>query len=130
MIVSKVDALVIAPVDSKALVPVIKKAADAGIIVVNIDNRLDQDVLKSKDLNVPFVGPDNKKGAARVGEYLAKRLKKGDEVAVVEGVTTTTNSQARSAGFKEAMDVAGMRSSLCSRANGKSTRATRWLRRF
>ena len=32
MIVSKVDALVIAPADSKALVPVIKKAVDAGII--------------------------------------------------------------------------------------------------
>jgi ribose transport system substrate-binding protein len=109
MIVSKVDALVIAPADSKALVPVIKKAADAGIIVVNIDNRLDPDVLKSKDLNVPFVGPDNKKGARKVGDYLAKRLTKGDEVAIVEGVTTTTNSQMRSAGFKEAMDAAGMK---------------------
>ncbi|MDR5765188.1 MULTISPECIES: sugar ABC transporter substrate-binding protein [unclassified Caballeronia] len=109
MIVSKVDALVIAPADSKALVPVIKKAADAGIIVVNIDNRLDPDVLKSKDLNVPFVGPDNKKGARKVGDYLAPKLKKGDEVAIIEGVTTTTNSQARSAGFKEAMDAAGMK---------------------
>lgn len=109
MIVSKVDALVIAPADSKALVPVIKKAADAGNIVVNIDNRLDPDVLKSKDLNVPFVGPDNKKGARKVGDYLAKRLTKGDEVAIIEGVTTTTNSQMRSAGFKDAMDAAGMK---------------------
>src|ERR1700761_8468669 len=79
MIVSKVDALVIAPADSKALVPVIKKAADAGIIVVNIDNKLDPDVLKSKDLNVPFVGPDNKKGARKVGDYLAPKLKKSEE---------------------------------------------------
>lgn len=44
MIVSKVDAIVLAPADSKALVPVVKKAVDAGIIVVNIDNRLDPDV--------------------------------------------------------------------------------------
>ncbi|MDR5854530.1 sugar ABC transporter substrate-binding protein [Caballeronia sp. LZ062] len=109
MIVSKVDALVIAPADSKALVPVIKKAADAGIIVVNIDNRLDQDVLKSKDLNVPFVGPDNRKGARQVGDYLAKRLKKGDEVGIIEGVSTTTNAQQRTAGFKDAMDAAGMK---------------------
>ena len=64
MIVSKVDAIVLAPADSKALVPVVKKAVDAGIIVVNIDNRLDPDVLKSKDLNVPFVGPDNAEGRA------------------------------------------------------------------
>src|SRR5260370_34055773 len=105
MIVSKVDALVIAPADSKALVPVIKKAVDAGIIVVNIDNRLDPDVLKSKDLNVPFVGPDNAKGAREAGAYLAKKLKSGDEVGIIEGVSTTTNAQQRTAGFKEAMQA-------------------------
>ena len=109
MIVSKVDALVIAPADSKALVPVIKKAVDAGIIVVNIDNQLDADVLKSKDLNVPFVGPDNAKGARLVGDYLAKRLKAGDEVGIIEGVSTTTNAQQRTAGFKEAMQAGGMK---------------------
>ena len=109
MIVSKVDALVIAPADSKALVPVIKKAVDAGIIVVNIDNRLDPDVLKSKDLNVPFVGPDNRKGARKVGDYLSSRLKRGDEVGIIEGVTTTTNAQQRTAGFREAMEGGGMK---------------------
>jgi ribose transport system substrate-binding protein len=107
MIVSKVDAIVLAPADSKALVPVVKKAVDAGIIVVNIDNRLDQDVLKSKDLNVPFVGPDNRKGARLVGDYLAKRLKSGDEVGILEGVSTTTNAQQRTAGFKDAMQTVG-----------------------
>jgi ribose transport system substrate-binding protein len=109
MIVSKVDALVIAPADSKALVPVIKKAVDAGIIVVNIDNRLDPGVLKSKDLNVPFVGPDNAKGARLVGDYLAKKLKAGDEVGIIEGVSTTTNAQQRTAGFKQAMQTGGMK---------------------
>jgi ribose transport system substrate-binding protein len=107
MIVSKVDAIVLAPADSKALVPVVKKAVDAGIIVVNIDNKLDADVLKSKDLNVPFVGPDNRKGARLVGDYLAKRLKSGDQVGIVEGVSTTTNAQQRTAGFKDAIDAVG-----------------------
>jgi ribose transport system substrate-binding protein len=109
MIVSKVDALVIAPADSKALVPVLKKAVDAGIIVVNIDNKLDNDVLKSKDLNIPFVGPDNAKGAQKVGDYLAKHLKSGDNVGIIEGVTTTTNAQQRTAGFKDAMEAGGLK---------------------
>lgn len=110
MIVAKVDALVIAPADSKALVPVIKKASDAGIKVVNIDNRLDPEVVKSKGLDVPFVGPDNRKGARLVGEYLAKeKLKAGDEVGIIEGVSTTTNAQQRTAGFKDAMEAAGMK---------------------
>lgn len=106
MIVSGVNALVIAPADSKALVPVVKKAMDAGITVVNIDNRLDPDVLKSKNLSVPFVGPDNRKGARLVGEYLATRLSVGDQVGIIEGVPTTTNAQQRTAGFKDAMEAA------------------------
>jgi len=106
MILAKVNALVIAPADSKAMVPVIKKAIDAGITVINIDNQLDPAVVKSKNINVPFVGPDNRKGARLVGEYLAKQLKAGDEVGIIEGVSTTTNAQARTAGFKDAMEAA------------------------
>ncbi|KVW39057.1 sugar ABC transporter substrate-binding protein [Burkholderia ubonensis] len=109
MIVSKVDAIVLAPADSKALVPVVKKAVDAGIVVVNIDNRLDPDVLKAKHLNVPFVGPDNRKGARKVGDLLAKKLKAGDQVGIVEGVSTTTNAQQRTAGFQDAMKAGGMK---------------------
>ena len=110
MIVSKVDALVIAPADSKALVPVLKKAVDAGIIVVNIDNQLDKDVLKSKDLNIPFVGPDNAKGAQEEGRRLPGRhLKSDDDVAIIEGVSTTTNAQQRTLGFKNSMAAGGMK---------------------
>lgn len=110
MISSGVNALVIAPADSKALVPVLKKAMDAKIVVVNIDNRLDPDVLKSKQISVPFVGPDNRKGARLVGDYLAsQKLKAGDQVGIIEGVPTTTNAQQRTAGFKDAMDAAGMK---------------------
>ncbi|MCF5140838.1 sugar ABC transporter substrate-binding protein [Pseudomonas sp. WS 5532] len=109
MILAKVNAIVIAPADSKALVTVLKKASDAGIKVVNIDNRLDPDVLKSKNLDIPFVGPDNRKGSKLVGDYLAKQLKAGDKVGIIEGVPTTTNAQQRTAGYKDAMDAAGMK---------------------
>src|SRR5580704_18145516 len=78
MIAQRVNAIVIAPADSKALVTVLKSAKDAGILVINIDNKLDADVLKQADLKVPFVGPDNRAGARTVGETLAKRLKAGD----------------------------------------------------
>jgi ribose transport system substrate-binding protein len=109
MIVKKVDALVIAPADSKALASVLKKAQDAGIKVVNIDNQLDADVLKSKGMEVPFVGPNNRKGAKLVGDYLAKQLTAGDQVGIIEGVPTNTNAQQRTAGFKDAMDAAQMK---------------------
>ncbi|MNG86558.1 D-ribose-binding periplasmic protein precursor [compost metagenome] len=101
--------LIIAPADSKALVSVVKKAMDQGVIVVNIDNRLDPDLLKRKGISVPFVGPDNRKGARLVGDYLAKhKLKAGDQVGIIEGVPTTTNAQQRTAGFTDAMTSAQM----------------------
>ena len=109
MILAEVDAIVIAPADSKALVRVVQKAIEAGILVVNIDNRFDPAVLKAKNLNVPFVGPDNRKGAKLVGDFLAKALKPGDEVAIVEGIPTTTNSQQRTQGFQDAMTAAGIK---------------------
>lgn len=109
MIAQRVNAIVIAPADSKALVTVLRHAKDAGILVINIDNKLDADVLKQAGLTVPFVGPDNREGARKVGEALAKQLKAGDEVAIVEGIPTAFNGQQRRLGFEDAMKNAGMR---------------------
>lgn len=107
MVNAGAKALVIAPADSKALVSAVKKAMDQGVVVINIDNRLDPELLKSKGISVPFVGPDNRKGARLVGDYLAnEKLKAGDQVGIIEGVPTTTNAQQRTAGFKDAMEAA------------------------
>lgn len=103
MIAQGVDAIVIAPADSKALVPVCKKAMDAGVIVVNIDNKFDEEVLKDKEANIPFVGPDNCKGAKLAGIYLGTRLQPGDKVAIIEGAPNAYNGIQRKQGFVEAM---------------------------
>jgi len=108
MVAQKVNAIVIAPADSKALVTALRRAKEAGILVVNIDNKLDADVLKQAGLTVPFVGPDNRAGAKQVGEALAQKLKAGDEVAIIEGIPTAFNGQQRRAGFEDAMKAAGM----------------------
>jgi ribose transport system substrate-binding protein len=107
-IIGGVDAIVIAPADSKALVRVCKRAMDEGIVVVNIDNKMDDQVLEDVGVQIPFVGPDNRAGARMVGEYLAKQLQRGDKVAILEGVPTAFNSQQRKLGFEDAMNAAGM----------------------
>jgi len=109
MIAQKVNALVIAPADSKALVPVCKKAMDAGVIVVNIDNKFDSSALAEKGVKIPFVGPDNRKGARLAGECLAKRLQKGDAVAIVEGAPNAFNGIQRNLGFEDAAQAAGLK---------------------
>jgi len=108
MMAQGVDAIVIAPADSRALVPVCKRAMDAGIVVVNIDNKFDAKVLADKDVKIPFVGPDNRKGARLAGEYLGKKLKKADKVAIIEGAPNTFNGIQRKLGFEDAMKAAGM----------------------
>jgi len=108
MIASRVNAIVIAPADSKALVPVLKRATAAGIRVVNIDNRLDAAAQKDAGLSIPFVGPDNRAGAAAVGRVLAAKLTKGDAVAIIEGIPTADNGRQRRLGFEDAVKEAGL----------------------
>lgn len=106
MLAQRVDALVIAPADSSALVPVLQTAISRGVLVINIDNRLDPAALAGKKINVPFVGPDNRAGARLAGDHLAKSLKPGARVGIIEGVSTTVNAQQRTQGFKDAMGAA------------------------
>ena len=108
MMAQKADAIVIAPADSKALVPACKRAMDAGITVVNIDNKFDKGVLAEKGVKIPFVGPDNRKGARLAGEYLAAKLKRGDNVAIIEGIPNAFNGIQRKLGFEDAMKAGGM----------------------
>jgi ribose transport system substrate-binding protein len=107
MIARGVQAIVIAPADSRALVPVLRRARDAGILVINIDNRLDAEALAQAGLTIPFVGPDNQAGALEVGRVLARQLSPADEVAIIEGVPTAFNGQQRRLGFEAAMREAG-----------------------
>ncbi len=108
MIARQVDAIVIAPADSKALIAVCRKAKEKDIVVVNIDNKFDAETLKQEGVAIPFVGPDNRKGARLAGDYLAKKLTKGDKVAIVEGSPGAFNAIQRKLGFEDAMKAAGM----------------------
>jgi ribose transport system substrate-binding protein len=106
MVAQKVDAIVIAPADSKSMVGVCKKAMDAGIVVVNIDNKFDSAALAENGVKIPFVGPDNRKGARLSGAELAKKLEPGDKVAIVEGAPNAFNAEQRKLGFQDAIKAA------------------------
>jgi ribose transport system substrate-binding protein len=109
MIAQRVSAIVIAPADSKALVPICKKAKEAGITVVNIDNQFDEEALREKEFTIPFFGPDNRKAARLAGERLAPKLKRDDKVVIIEGKTNANNGLMRKLGFQQAMDEAGIK---------------------
>ena len=99
----KVDAIVIAPGDSKELIPALKKAQDAGIKVVNIDNQLDADLSQKLGLvDVPFISVDNETGAYLSARFVSDRITTPTKVILLEGIQEARNAQDRLAGAKRA----------------------------
>lgn len=94
-----VQALVITPADSVKLVPVLKRAQDAGIAIVNADNRLDQEFSRQTGLSgVPFVSIDNVRAAHQVASVIARTATAPTDAAVIEGIRSASNAQARKIG--------------------------------
>ena len=103
----RVDAIVLTPADSERLVPVVKRALDSGIKVINIDNPLDARAMADHGIAVPFVGSDNFAGAKMVGDYLRSRMEAGTEVAIIEGIRGVENAELRRKGFLAALEGGG-----------------------
>jgi len=104
LVAAKVDAIVIAPGDSQSLIPTLKKAAGAGIKIVNIDNRLDPAALAQAGLgDVPFVSVDNDAGAYKAGKFLASMATTPTQAAILEGIRSADNARQRMEGAKRAL---------------------------
>lgn len=103
-----VDAMVVVPIDSKALVAPVAKAVRAGIKVVNIDIKLDDELLEREGVKVDFVGPDNLTASHAVASLLAKTLPAGTPVAVIEGLPVADNARQRKAGVDRAIAEQGL----------------------
>jgi ribose transport system substrate-binding protein len=103
LIEKKVDAMVVVPIDSRSLVPVIVKAAKSGIKVINIDIRLDEELLQQNGIELTYVGPDNLIASQMVGNVLTKKLKPGSKVILIEGLKVAENALQRKQGFLRAI---------------------------
>lgn len=103
LISEEVDAIVIAPGDSEALIPVLKRAQDAGIVIVNIDNRLDPEFSTTEGLvSVPFISVDNEAGAYLAAQYIAEQVSGPAQAIILEGIRTAGNAEDRRAGAERA----------------------------
>lgn len=99
LIAARVDAIVIAPADSVGMVPVLKQAQDAGIAIVNIDNRLDAEQMARAGLaGVPFISVDNEDGAYRAARAISQDVTAPTQAAIIEGIRSARNAADRRAG--------------------------------
>lgn len=104
LIQQKVDAIIIAPGSSTEIIPVLKKAQDAKITIINIDNRLDAEVSKKFGLQgVPFVSVNNEMGAYLSAKAMADTFTGPTKVAILEGIRTAQNAIDRKQGALRAL---------------------------
>ena len=94
-----VDALVVIPIDSKALVEPVAQAIRAGIKVINADVMLDADLMRQYEIDPTFVGPDHVMAAKIAGDLLARELSPAARVVMIEGIPSAINAQQRRHGF-------------------------------
>lgn len=92
---SKVDAIVMAACDAKALVGTVQKAVDAGIPVVTIDSGVDS------DLPLSYVATDNVEGGRIAARELAKRIGEKGKVGLIPFIKGARSSEERERGFRE-----------------------------
>ncbi|NMB88745.1 MAG: sugar ABC transporter substrate-binding protein [Chloroflexi bacterium] len=99
LIQNRVDAIVIAPGDSTSLIPVLQKAQEAGIVIINIDNRLNGFSMAEAGLeDVPFISVDNEQGAYLSAGVLTGRVEAPVEAVILEGIPTANNAIDRKRG--------------------------------
>lgn len=94
LITKKVDFIVLVAGHPTALIPVVKKAMDAGIAVVNMDNRLN-----TTDV-VTYVGVDNGQGGKMAVDYIASKLGGQGKIALIQGETGNPVQILRTKGFE------------------------------
>ena len=101
--VQRVAVLCVVPVDSKSIVPAIKKANRAGIPVINVDSKIDSKTAKALGASVVgFIVSDNFEGGRIAGAFIADKLHGKGKVAILEGISGLETATLRKNGCLEA----------------------------
>lgn len=104
LIQRRVDAILLTPSGSREVVPVIGRANEAGIPVVNLDTRVDMDLLEHDGSHIStFIGSDNYEGGRIAGLYVAEQLGGSGQVAILEGIPGHETADSRQNGFLDAL---------------------------
>ena len=95
-VTKQVDLLMISPFESAPLTPAVANVLKKGIPVIELDRKTVGDDFTA------FVGGDNRQIAKEAGQYAAKTLlPDGGEVAILEGLPSSSPAIERLEGFKD-----------------------------
>src|SRR6476619_7587151 len=94
------DAIVVNAQNPKAFAPVVKRAKDAGVVLVAFDNILDTE-------DAIHVNVDQKGLGELWGKWLSDHIPDGGKILEVRGVAGTSVDTDRHNGIKEALEASG-----------------------
>jgi ABC-type sugar transport system substrate-binding protein len=104
---NKVDGIILSPTNSSAAVTVLKFAERAGIPVVISDIGTDDGEY------ISYIASDNRQGSYELGKILTQRMKAlgwdNGSVGIIAIPQQRANGKARTAGFMQALDEAGIK---------------------
>lgn len=104
----KYKAIGIAPLSPVNVIPAVVKANEQGIYVMNIDEKLDMDTLRSSGGSViGFATTDNVAVGQKGANYIIENLSEGGQVAIIEGKAGNASGESRKQGATEAFNGAG-----------------------
>ena len=116
LISRNISVLIVNPVDSDAVAPIVQDAVSQGIKVVSVDR-----VVNGVDVDCA-IASDNVEGARMATEYLVSLVGEGAKVAELEGVNGASATIDRGEGFHlvadEKLEVVGSQTANFNRAEG------------
>ena len=99
-LVKQPDAIVLVPMNAKALIPKIREANRMGIPVITADTRAEEGLAEV----VTFVGLDERLSYKAMAEFVVEQLGGKGKVAILEGFRGSSTAEERLVGMHEVLD--------------------------
>ena len=102
------DAIMVSPITPTNLIPALVAANQAGIPIINVDERVDPAAAEAAGAKLTSViASDNRDAGARAAQYMIDSIPDGGKVAIIEGKAGNQSGLDRKEGFQEAIEAAG-----------------------
>ena len=102
------DAIMVSPITPANLIPALVAANQAGIPIINVDERVDPAAAEAAGAKLTSViASDNRDAGARAAQYMIDNIPDGGKVAIIEGKAGNQSGLDRKEGFQEAIEAAG-----------------------
>jgi ABC-type sugar transport system substrate-binding protein len=103
------DCVAVAPITGTNLVQPLAQIAQSGATIVNIDSPVDPGAAEAAGITIAtFISSNNQVAGRMAGEQMGRLLGGRGTVAVLAGLSGDANSNARTGGFTEAAQAAGL----------------------